>query len=435
MDPINQLVVTEVASGRVRARLRVDAQVTREVALSRDGRYVAIVLALGGVVVWQVDEGDLPERGLTSLSPIRTVNQQKATSRIDFTTDGRLAVTLGLNQSQDVNLYQVPTDGSRDFHPATMPPSPGRHSTINVMPTVGFHPADGRVWMADWSGFSVWDPRADRCVFESHAKGHMVNGGLLSRDGTRYALIRMVAKAGAAAGAELIPETAIDMWETSPPRQVWSAILPDRITLSFAFRSDGKQCVAVNHKGYVTTLDVGTGEVKMENQVADGSQDVSVALGPDARHVYWMKSDPDRVGTAVTVTSADDGQVLKRFLIPERSGRVGKVEFLDDRRMVVSSWTTDTLQIWDAVDGRWLKTLPGTAGVHNVQTTADGRRVIGLSAKSVTFWDADTGQNLIAMPGVPRTWIAYGLALRPDGKQLAAVGLRGQLRVWTLKEN
>jgi WD40 repeat protein len=145
-----------------------------------------------------------------------------------------------------------------------------------------------------------------------------------------------------------------------------------------------------------------------------------------------MTADPARGGTAVVVSATDDGRILRQFHVPEWDGRVWRTGFLDDRRMVVWSWATDTVQIWDGVVGAWLKTLPGTNKVYNVRTTADGRRVIGLSTDTVTVWDADTGQKLFAIPNKPAEWSANDLILRPDGKQLAAAGTRGQLRVWTL---
>jgi hypothetical protein len=65
-----------------------------------------------------------------------------------------------------------------------------------------------------------------------------------------------------ATGPNPFLDSAVDMWATSPPRKLWSLPLAGRHPLALAFRPDGAECVVASRKGYVTTLDAATGDVK-----------------------------------------------------------------------------------------------------------------------------------------------------------------------------
>jgi hypothetical protein len=90
--------------------------------------------------------------------------------------------------------------------------------------------------------------------------------------------------------------------------------------------------------------------------------------------------------------------------------------------------------VWDAVDGRELRTLQGhTAGVEDVGWSPDGKRLAtGSQDGTVKVWDAACGRELLTLQG--HAGAVQSMSWSLDGKRLAAGGSDGMVRVWDAAE-
>ncbi|OAI47349.1 hypothetical protein AYO44_09575 [Planctomycetaceae bacterium SCGC AG-212-F19] len=98
----------------------------------------------------------------------------------------------------------------------------------------------------------------------------------------------------------------------------------------------------------------------------------------------------------------------------------GAVFVLDGRR-IVSAGHDRTLKVWDTASGEELAALPAHADViHCLAASADGRLVAsGSWDRTVKIWDAATMQELRTLTGFPG--IVIRVVFAPDRRTLAAV--------------
>src|SRR5205085_266025 len=81
------------------------------------------------------------------------------------------------------------------------------------------------------------------------------------------------------------------------------------------------------------------------------------------------------------------------------------------------------LKVWDAQTGQELLALKGSG--NGVAFSPDGKRLAsGIDDVGVKVWDAQTGRELLTLKGS-----GNGVAFSPDGKRLASTGWSGTFRV------
>ncbi|HKQ75538.1 MAG TPA: AAA-like domain-containing protein [Blastocatellia bacterium] len=109
---------------------------------------------------------------------------------------------------------------------------------------------------------------------------------------------------------------------------------------------------------------------------------------------------------------------------------VFSVAFSPDGKKVATGGPSREVKIWDAGDGRELKTLGGySSQISSVAFSPDGAKLAtGSNDGGVRLWDAVTWRELAAINGHrDRT---SSVAFSPDGKTLASGGWDGMVKLW-----
>ena len=197
----------------------------------------------------------------------------------------------------------------------------------------------------------------------------------------------------------------------------------------------------------------------------------SVAYSPDGKTLVSGSED-----YTIRLWDARTGQLL--HTLEEHTGGVNSVAFSPDGKMLASASNDTTARSWDTNTGQLLRTfrmipknhiiLTGSAEVHSVAFSPDGKLLATGSDNAVWLWDVGTGKRLVSSgadvvravafssDGVTlanvksggavqlrgartgRHWqtltghigVAYSVAFSPDGKMLASSGADRTIRLW-----
>jgi len=113
---------------------------------------------------------------------------------------------------------------------------------------------------------------------------------------------------------------------------------------------------------------------------------------------------------------------------------VNSCDVSPDGRTVVSASSDGELKVWDAANGRELRSLRGhRASVETCAFSPDGRQVVsGGRTGEVKLWDAATGAEAVHLAG-HRDAVAT-CAFSPDGLWLASASYDDTLRIWRARD-
>lgn len=173
------------------------------------------------------------------------------------------------------------------------------------------------------------------------------------------------------------------------------------------------------------------------------------------------------IESTASVRESQTGRIIMSL-----PGRVVSGAFSPDSQRLATRGGTSTIRIWDLVKRRELLELKGhREAVHDVAFSPDGRLLASVSAGGgVKVWSASPGREVSHQSGLPwglsqtsdgrrsafaylPDWIAvqevqsgrlvarlrrlhrlcFTLALRPDGRQLAAGDGFGEIAIWDLE--
>jgi len=193
--------------------------------------------------------------------------------------------------------------------------------------------------------------------------------------------------------------------------------------------------------------------------------------------VFWlgMNRKGDRVLTAEAYPScslrlwdAQTGQLLA--VLRGHENQLRAQDFSPDDTRIVTASRDQTIRLWDAKDGKLLAKMTGHKGcVNDARFSPDGSRIASVSSDhTLRIWDGLTGESLgvlhghsgeltsvsylgseivsHGLDGTIRYWnpdsierdnrlkghksFVYGVAMHPDGKQVASASWDGTVRIW-----
>jgi WD40 repeat protein len=248
------------------------------------------------------------------------------------------------------------------------------------------------------------------------------------------------------------PSDFVIIWDVATGKELWRAEGP-RFTRSVAFASDGQLIAAAGDAGPIHLYKAATGKpvpvpYKDAVVVAFSPNGKALALGrQDATVRLW---DP---------TSGKDLLTLRRH-----GSEVTSVAFNRNGKTLASGSSDGSLALWDLSTGKGLHTYPG----HNYQVMSvafapDGKSLASRGGDhTVRVWHTATGQEWyrldLATPAdyklkTPYSidkndntflyspaadyirpydddFLAQRVAYSPDGKLIAAPGLRQSIHIW-----
>jgi WD40 repeat protein len=111
-----------------------------------------------------------------------------------------------------------------------------------------------------------------------------------------------------------------------------------------------------------------------------------------------------------------------RVTLNGRSGPVLNLAWNPDRKRLAIGSRDGPATVWDAESGKQLLALPGQGDkIGSVSWSPDGKRVASGNAESgVDVWDAESGAKLLVLPGDGNSRPVFSVDWRPpDGKRIA----------------
>jgi WD40 repeat protein len=401
------LQVWNLRMGEKPPPLEVRAKGLESVVFSPDGKRLVSVQGQGGppgavvVKVWDTETGN-------ELQTVR--GQFRAGFAWSFSPDGRRFALASPSPENTVELWDL-TGGETPVYKTLQ-----KHT--ETIWGLAFSP-DGRR-LASVAGRSerstnfgdrrpgeleVWDVAAGKEVFYRHDPDglHCVT---FSPDGKRLA----------ASGQGGV----VRVWDAAREREILALPGHTREVTGLAFAPDGKRLASVALDHTVQVWNIPTVEpLRLEQEPGIGC----LAFSPDGRRLatgslngiyLWDLAGGD-----------EDPEPILEIRGP---GNCRRLAFSPDGTRLAAG-----RGVWDSATGRQIASLNSNAGTpprlgEGVAFSPDGKRVASVCLDQISIWDAQTGEEIVALNR--GRFCIDALAFDPDGRLLASGDLRGVVKVW-----
>ncbi len=156
---------------------------------------------------------------------------------------------------------------------------------------------------------------------------------------------------------------------------------------------------------------------------------------PSGKTVWGLAWSPDstRVASAgedgtVQVWEAEEGKLLRTY--SKHQGKVYAVAWSPDGSKIASGGDDETLHVWGVKTGAQIFTGTHPAHVSTLSWSPDGSKiVVGCNDGTIRIWNASSGQIDFEYDGQEDS--VYEVAWSPDGKHIASGSEDGLIHVWS----
>ncbi len=363
----------------------------RSLALSPDGRRLAVARASTGVDVFDTDSGALL-RVLPTSHPVWSLN---------FSPDGRQLLTAGW--SSDVSLWDL--DG-------TAPPRVGLAHHLSVWSAV-FSPS-GKLIATTGSDQTIrlWNAATLELVGVLRGHSSEIWCAAFSPDG------RTLATGG--------KDCAVMLWSIAPPAPLEP--LPNQTSRTPVFSPDGKRML---------TTKPGTDAISqlwnVENRTlmtpALGDGQPATGFSPDGTQlVVFIKDKPEL--QLWTTEGLDSGHRVTLQATPQDKKDFVRWGLSPEARFFFAADDAGLIRIWDAETGRLHHTIRGPQPpLRNLVLGPEGR-YLAVCVQRENFarlFDCSTGHETLL--GGHRDFVS-GLAFSPTNALAATGSMDGTIRIW-----
>jgi len=313
------------------------------------------------------------------------------------------------------------------------PPPPAKYPYPTIINALVFTPDGKNLVVGGHHELTVWESatgkllkriytRAERAYAMSFlADGKLaVAGGRPGQEGD--VRIYDIAATGKAEGDVQILDGVSD-----PKVMIKQLLDSDDSVLCLAVSVDGKRIVSGGCDRTVRVWEYPSG--KLEQSIENHADWVlGVALAPDNKHLLTCSRDK----TAKVWDLALKESVLT---FPDHQNPVFGVGVKADSKAGFSAGMDKQLRMWNATgEGKQIKVIGNHADdiLKVVQHPTLPIIVTTSADKTVKVWNPETGAALKTLTGL--TDHVFAAAISPDGKQVAAGGYDGEVRVWNVAD-
>ncbi len=161
--------------------------------------------------------------------------------------------------------------------------------------------------------------------------------------------------------------------------------------------------------------------------LVDQNQPLAIALG---LYAVQLNDPPAEAQQALTQVGLNPGPV-RQLSVDESVDGIISVTYSPDGRTIASGQGDGTLNLWDAVSGEVIWSIPAQDDeVTSVTYSPDGERAVSASFDGQMFaWDVVTGAQLLAFD-VPDNDAVHSAAYAPDGATVLAGTVTGTVAVY-----
>jgi len=357
------------------------------IAVSPDGRILASGAYDGTIKLWNVASGGL----------IRTlIGHTDWVNSVAFSPDGR---TLASGSHKTIKLWDAAS--GRLIRTLT-----GHKYPVK---SVAFSP-DGRTLASGaYDGtIKLWDVASGDLIRTLTGHTNWVNSVAFSPNGRTLA-----------SGSS---DETIKLWDVASGDLIRTLTGHTNWVNSIAFSPNGRTLVSGSNDDTIKLWDVASGRL-IRTRIGHMDGVNFVAFSPDG-HTLASGSWNN---TIELWDVASEGLIR---MLTDHTNWVRFVAFSPDGRTLASGSWDDTVKLWDVASGGLIRTLTGhMSGVNSVAFSPDGRTLAsGSYDKTVKLWDVTSGELIRTLNGHTNSVIS--VAFSPGGRTLASGSYDKTVKLW-----